>query len=106
MVFFCFTKMFFVVFVECINKPFVIPTKWIRDPEITIEKFINYSINRNQKHFIYYNSSEEAVENLDNFCPNFGLPIANELRNECCYIAKLIKYYRKSIFEYFPFKKK
>lgn len=85
--------MFFVIFVEKIKEHLIIPTAWVRDPEITLQKFVNYSINSNQKHLIFYD--KEAVENFTDVEPNFKLPIANQLASKCCYIAKIKKFFCK-----------
>lgn len=87
--------MYFVVYIESINDHLVIPAKWNRDLDITLQKFINYSINSNQKHLIYYNSAEGAVENSENVNPDFSRPIVTWLATDCCYIANVKKFFCK-----------
>lgn len=92
--------MYFVVFVEDIKDHLIIPVKWIRDQEKTFQKFMNYSVNSNQRHLFYYNNSEEAIKTpLE---PNFDLPIAKQPSTNCCYIGKVIKFFCKfKIFQNF-----
>lgn len=54
--------MYFIVYLEKLNKNVVLPTTWIKDIELHFEKFINRSINRSQLQLCYYTTNTEAFE--------------------------------------------
>lgn len=91
--------MYFVVFLKKVKTHIVIPVKWVKDYNVTFEKFMNYSVNSNHPHLIYWNGREGVVKNNENVRPDFSVPINDKLSpNEACYLAKIIKYFGKSYF--------
>lgn len=90
--------MFFVVRLADANKHHIFPKEWIRDSEIFLEKFVNYSINRNQTHLCFWSSKKNIFDEPDgDYEPDFGAPLAVNFPDnnaECCFKGKLVKCFR------------
>lgn len=84
--------MYFVAYLLDSKKHVVIPKTWVFDIKNHWEKFINHSINRNQKFLVFYSETcvnQEGQPDYD-FEPDF---------NENCHLAKLI-YFKGILFLY------
>lgn len=87
---------YFVVYATGAKKHVVIPENWVFEHEIMIEKFVNYSINRNQNHLCFW--SNETNENDEPYGePNFNATRSHMFDGEICFYGKLVKYYSKYI---------
>lgn len=92
--------MYFVVYIRKLKKNVVLPSKWIRDIDDHLEKFINYGINSSQKFLCYYTNNEAAFDNEmrpnPNFQPNFATRMIDEIDIDGqyggCFVAKLKKF--------------
>lgn len=97
--------MYFVVHLLKSGKHIVVPKTWIQSIDEHWEKFVNKSINRNQKFLCFYSERGEAMneEGKPNseFVPNFSLCIDPDFPNDGCYMAKLILYKGKSFKLYY-----
>lgn len=88
--------MYFVV--QFINSKMnlIIPKSWIKDIDCHWEKFVNRSINRNQKFLGFYSEKPEALDGdkrpNGNFVPDFESGLAATFPGEGCYHAKLLWY--------------
>lgn len=64
-----------------------------------MEKFVNYSINRNQTHLCFWSSKKNVFDEPDgDYEPDFGGPLGVSFpdnNTECCFKGKLVKYFRK-----------
>lgn len=69
--------MYFVVYFIRAEKYLVIPKHWIYQHEIALQKFINYSLNSNQKFMCYYAQSVEESR-LSQHAPNFLAPFVHK----------------------------
>lgn len=65
-------EMYFIVYLEKLNKNVILPSNWIKNIDLHFEKFINRSINRSQAQLCYYTTNAEAFE-ADN-CPRKEWP--------------------------------
>lgn len=89
-------------FVICVNNDanehLIVPVEWIKDYTIALEKFINYSINSNQKYLCFYNSSENAVFNHADDA-DFSAPLQNTTvgSGKMCLYVKIKKYFGELI---------
>lgn len=54
--------MYFIVYLEKLNKNVILPATWIKNIEQHFEKFMNRSINRSQAQLCYYTTNAEAFE--------------------------------------------
>lgn len=85
---------YFVVYAIRGKKHVVIPENWVFEHEIMIEKFVNYSINRNQKHLCYW-SNKKNEKDEPHGEPNFiatCVPSHNNLlqTNKLSLISKVL----------------
>lgn len=83
------SKMFFAVYLVRFKRYIVVPKNWIHD--LSFEKHVNYSINRNQKYHVFYTASADAFINgvpNGNFAPDFNGEIGVD-----CHICKLAKFF-------------
>lgn len=98
--------MYFIAYLVASKLHVIVPKTWIFEIDKHWEKFVNKSINRNQKHLCFY--SERAGAMIDrgddikepntSFKPDFSFQQENEFPDEGCYIAKLI-YYKGMLFK-------
>lgn len=88
--------MFFVAHFLNNGKHIVVPKSWILSIDEHWEKFINNSINRNQKFLCFYTENNEAQDEQGRpnctFVPNFELEVDPVFPMEGCYTVKLIRY--------------
>lgn len=86
--------MFFVVYSIEIRKYLIIPVNWVKD--LSWEKHVNRSLNRNQFYRCFYSTKEEAWKDGvpdNNFIPNFLAPIGTTFpTEENCFVCRLAHY--------------
>lgn len=73
----------------------IIPKSWVLSIDDHWEKFINNSINRNQRFLCFFSEQGDAMIDQKpngNFVPNFNLDVDPEFPKDGCYIANLIFY--------------
>lgn len=74
----------------------IVPKTWIKDIDAHWEKFVNRSINRNQKFLCFYSEKPEALDDdmrpNGKFAPNFNAGLSENFPDEGCYYANLIWY--------------
>lgn len=88
--------MFFVVYILNANTHVIIPKRWIYDIDRHWEKFINFSLNRNQTFLVFYSENTDAMDkqgrpNVD-FAPDFNLGTNVAFPENGCYLAKLCRF--------------
>lgn len=88
--------MFFDVYFFRAQKFLVIPVKWVKNYQIVVQKFMNYSVNTTQTHRCYFseNLNENGETERD---PDFCAPIADDIpaNGDCCFFACVVKYFCK-----------
>lgn len=91
--------MYFIVYFLAPKIHVIIPQTWIHGIKDHWEKFVNNSINKNQKFVCYYSQCTEAMNegrpNAD-FVPDFSLRLDPNFPADGCYVAKLLLYKGKS----------
>lgn len=93
-------KMYFVAYLVAPMLHTIVPKNWIHEIDKHWAKFVNNSINRNQKHLCFYSEQPGAMidrndrfkEPNASFNPNFNLSQENVFPAEGCYVAHLICY--------------
>lgn len=94
--------MFFEVFLTKPKKFVVVPSSWILGIDAQWEKFVNQSLNRNQKFLVFYSTRPEAIDAdqrpNEDFVPDFDLRTDIDYPNEGCYVAKLVTF--KSMYQF------
>lgn len=83
--------MYFVVRFEVSKTRAIIPVNWVLGINEQWEKFINLSMNHNQKFVCFYSERDEIMRDL-NFVPDFDNLEFVEFPNEGLYDIKLIFY--------------
>lgn len=88
--------MYFVVYFIAIKQYTIIPKNWVRNGDEMIEKFINYSINRNQEHLCFWSSQKDENDEPRGE-PNFEAEISDTIlqNGEMCFKGKLKKFFSK-----------
>lgn len=66
----------------------IIPKAWVQDIDEHWEKFVNRSINRNQKFLCFYSEKLERPDGK--FVPNFNAELSENFPDEGCYFANLL----------------
>lgn len=88
--------MFFICFLKTPKRHVVVPITWIENIDMHWEKFINESINRNQKFKVFYSQEPNAVDDFNrpdpSFEPNYQLQMDPEFPETACYTANLVGY--------------
>lgn len=100
--------MYFVVFLQEVEKLIVIPPYWIKDGDTVWEKFVNYGgVHTNQKYLCYYkrkNGDFTEDEGTDfGFEPNFATSFANvypSVELDAVYYCKIERYFYGKYFEF------
>lgn len=90
--------MYFIVYFVKPKLHTIVPKTWIQEVDIHWEKFVNNSLNRNQKHLCFYSEEPGAMIDRNDqvkepnayFIPDFNLPQNNEFPAEGCYVENLI----------------
>lgn len=93
--------MYFVVYFVNAKKYLVIPKYWVFDHGVALEKFINYSLNSNQKHMCYFANDVDQDSMLWHE-PNFDAPFVNEFPfhgEEGRFIGLMKRFFSKCIFK-------
>lgn len=73
----------------------IVPQTWVHAIDEHWEKFINNSINKNQKFICFYSERPEAMiqgRPNDKFVPNFSLGLNHRFPEDGCYMANLLMY--------------
>lgn len=73
----------------------IVPKTWVMGIENHWEKFINNSINKNQKFLCFYSERPEAMNQGKpnaGFVPDFNLGLNHVFPADGCYIANLVLY--------------
>lgn len=89
--------MFFVCYVVKAGRYGVFPANWLKDYRTLFEKYINNSLNSNQRLLAYY--SQEQLDQIENgqspinFQPNFQLSINLKFPATACYLVLPKKYF-------------
>lgn len=104
--------MYFVAHFLKSGKHVVVPKTWIHDIDVHWEKFVNNSLNRNQRFLCFYTESDEAYgedgKPNGDFVPDFGLDVDPDFPKNGCYTVKLTYYkgkkYGTSVQMWFYFK--
>lgn len=83
-------EIFLAVKIECCKKIVVVPVDFIY--KLDFVKTFNNSLNRNQKHLMYWSQDQNKE-------PNFDLPVSEQFNHSIdgCYYVKLLKAFRKFI---------
>lgn len=88
--------MYFVAHVLNNGTHIVVPKTWILSIDDHWEKFVNNSINRNQKFLCFYTERDEAMDEEGKpsveYVPNFQLHVDPQFPTEGCYLTKLVLY--------------
>lgn len=74
----------------------VVPKTWIFSIDDHWEKFVNKSLNRNQRFLCFYNGfaqadDDEGRPNVD-YVPDFSIPVGRCFPDTGCYYASLVYY--------------
>lgn len=74
----------------------IVPITWIEDIDSHWEKFVNESINRNQRFKVFYSQEADATDDFGwpdlSYVPNFTVAIDPQFPATGCYKAKLVAY--------------
>lgn len=92
--------MYFIAYFDTPKLYAIIPKTWVKDIDKHWEKFVNNSINRNQKHLCFYSELPGAMIDREdgekepnaNCVPKFTFGQSNIFPAEGCYAAYLNKY--------------
>lgn len=92
--------MYFIAYFDVPKLHVIIPKTWIMEVDKHWEKFVNNSINRNQKHLCFYSERPGAMIDREddekepdtNYVPDFTLDRCNIFPTEGCYTANLVTY--------------
>lgn len=81
-------EIFIAAKLECCKKILVVPVDFIN--ELDFAKTFNNSLNRNQKHLMFWSENQEQM-------PDFSLPVSEQFNSstEACFYVKLIKAFGK-----------
>lgn len=93
-------KMYFIAYFVAPKLHVIVPKAWVFEIDKHWEKFVNKSINRNQKHLCFYSErpgamidrEDQVKEPVVSFNPDFNLAEENIFPAEGCYVANLICY--------------
>lgn len=85
--------MFFIAYFNVPKVSVIVPKSWILDIDSHWEKFVNKSINRNQKFLCFYSTESGAIDadgkpNVE-FAPDFTLPQNPTFPTKGCYTVNL-----------------
>lgn len=91
--------MFYVVYLIDQQQNVVIPMKWVRENEASLELFVNEGLNNNHVYYCFWSERGNALkangEPNPEFVPRFEMGLANNFPEEGCYLGKLIHFFSK-----------
>lgn len=74
--------MYFVVYLVELKKNVILPTGWIKDVSLHLEKFINNSLNRSQALLCYFTTNPAAFDDKNcprtDWTPNFSSMVTSD----------------------------
>lgn len=91
--------MFYVVYLQNPQVNVVIPIEWVHQHEIQWQKFVNFGLNTNQMHRVFYTEDPRAYNENGEPQPHYDTNFDEEAEffpDEGFYKARMVKFFGKS----------